>query len=90
MGNKIRFSSSENTLEDRVYQKVVTLFSAKSSWLTKDNSILLWVVDLQDPVVAGWFLDDELEELQSWTIPLPVPDKHFAYSVNRFSQVSGL
>lgn len=90
MEKKTRFSSSENILEDRIYQKVTTLFSVKSSWLTRDSSILLWIVDLQDPVVTTWFLDDELKELRSWTMPLPEPDKFFAYSVNRFSQVSEL
>ncbi|KAL0635500.1 hypothetical protein Q9L58_005548 [Maublancomyces gigas] len=86
MEKKTRFSSSENILEDRIYQKVTTLFSVKSSWLTRDSSILLWIIDLQDPVVTTWFLCDELEELRSWTMPLPEPDKFFAHSVNRFFQ----
>ncbi|KAI5840869.1 hypothetical protein DFP73DRAFT_177995 [Morchella snyderi] len=81
-------SGQDELLKSIIHNAVTDHYQKGSAWLTKGSPILSWIIDLNDPEVTGWFLDEELAQLRDRMKALPSPDEHFAYSVNRFAKAN--
>lgn len=78
--------STGRYVEDIVFEAC----TAMDSKLFADCIAQLFVLDLEDTTVRGWFGDKELEEIDSRVLPLPPRDEMLMESTRRFWHVGVL